>query len=57
MGYIKEPKGIDLIIPPSTFTDKDIAEISEFIRIDKLKNKRSNKGACTKKVSKEPNQR
>lgn len=41
MGYIKEPKGIDLIIPPSTFTDKDIAEISEFIRKDKLKKKRS----------------
>ena len=37
MGYIKEPKGIDLIIPPSTFTDEDLAEIAEFIRKDKLK--------------------
>jgi hypothetical protein len=41
MGYIKEPKGIDIIIPPSTFTDKDIAEIAEFIRKDKLKKNRS----------------
>ena len=39
MGYIKEPKGVDLIIPPATFTEKDLAEIAEFIRKDKLKKK------------------
>jgi hypothetical protein len=50
MGYIKEPKGIDLIIPPSTFTDKDLAEIAEFIRKDKLKKKRS----VTKQSVREP---
>lgn len=38
MGYIKESKGIDLIIPPSKLTQKEAAEISEFIRLDKLKN-------------------
>ena len=38
MGYIKEPKGIDLIIPPSKLTQKEAAEIADFIRMDKLKN-------------------
>jgi len=41
MGYIREPKGVDLIILPSTFTDEDLADIAEFIRKDKLKKKRS----------------
>jgi hypothetical protein len=37
MGYIKEPKGIDLIIPPSKLTKKEAAEISEFIEKYKLR--------------------
>ena len=37
MGYIKEPKGVYLIIPPSKLTQKEAAEISDFIRKDKLK--------------------
>jgi len=39
MGYIKEPKGIYLIIPPSKLTQKEADEISDFIQKDKLKNK------------------
>lgn len=39
MGYIKEPKGVYLIIPPSKLTQKEADEISDFIQKDKLKNK------------------
>ena len=36
MGYIKEPKGIDLTVVPQTFQDKEADElVSEFIRKDK----------------------
>ena len=38
MGYVKEPKGIYLVIPPSKLTQKDANEISDFIQKDKLKN-------------------
>jgi hypothetical protein len=31
MGYIKEPKGVDLIIGPSTLTERDKKKISEII--------------------------
>ena len=31
MGLIREPKGIDLIVGPSVFTDKDKRIISEVI--------------------------
>ena len=32
MGYIKEPKGVDLIIESRPLTDEDREEISSFIR-------------------------
>jgi len=41
MGYIKEPKGVYLAIPPSKLTQKEADEISDFIQKDKLKNKNS----------------
>lgn len=31
MGYIKEPKGVDLIIEPSVLTEQDKKTISEII--------------------------
>ncbi len=31
MGYIKEPKGVDLVIGPSVFNEKDRLIISEII--------------------------
>ena len=31
MGYIKEPKGVDLIIGPSALTERDKKMISEII--------------------------
>lgn len=40
MGYIKEPKGVYLIIPPSKLSKEEAAEIAEFIRKDKLKNEK-----------------
>ena len=46
MGYIKEPKGVDLIVAPSVLTEQDLKMISEIIadykRTGKLpvKNKR-----------------
>lgn len=39
MGYIIEPKRINLIIPPSKLSQKEADEISNFIQKDKLKNK------------------
>jgi len=48
VGYIKEPKGVDLIIPPSKLTREEAAEIADFIRKYKLKNKE----ADVKKISK-----
>lgn len=41
MGYIKEPKGVDLIIPPSKLTKKEAAEISEFIKKYKTKKQKA----------------
>jgi len=41
MGFIKEPKGVYLAIPPSKLTQKEADEISDFIQKDKLKNKKS----------------
>jgi hypothetical protein len=38
MGYVKEPKGIYLVIPPSKLTQQEADEISDFIQKDKLKN-------------------
>jgi hypothetical protein len=31
MGYIKEPKNVDLVVGPSVLTDKDIQTISDAI--------------------------
>lgn len=48
MGYIKEPKGVYLAIPPSRLTQKEADEISDFIQKDKLKNKSSKDKMTTK---------
>jgi hypothetical protein len=39
MGLIKEPKGVDLIVGPSTLTQQDRQVISEIIAIYKLTGK------------------
>ncbi len=40
MGYIKEPKGIDLVVVPQTKPDKESDElVSEFIRKEKAQRK------------------
>ena len=39
MGYIKEPKGVYLIIHSSKLAQKEADEISNFIQKEKLKNK------------------
>jgi len=41
MGYIKEPKGVDLIIPPSKLTKQEAYEISEFIKKYKLQKQKA----------------
>lgn len=38
MGFIREPKGVDLFINSGTLTDKDRLEISKFISEYKQKN-------------------
>jgi hypothetical protein len=43
MGYIKEPKGVYLIIPPSKLSKEEAAGIAEFIRKDKLKSEKAEK--------------
>jgi len=48
MGFIKEPKGVYLAIPPSRLTQKEADEISDFIQMDKLKNKDSKDKMTTK---------
>ena len=37
MGYIKEPKRVDLIIPPSKLTKREATELSFFIQQQKNK--------------------
>jgi hypothetical protein len=37
MGYIKEPEGVDFIINSTPLTDKDRADISQYIRDYKSK--------------------
>lgn len=39
MGFIKEPKGVDLIIGPSVLTEQDKKKISEIIANYKLSGK------------------
>lgn len=39
MAHIKEPKGVDFIIQSEPLTEKGRAEITEFIRNYKLKEK------------------
>ena len=38
MGFIKEPVGVDFVIKSEPFTDKDRADISQFIADYKAKN-------------------
>ena len=39
MGHIKEPKGVDLLVGPSDFTEQDRKMISEIIANYKLTGK------------------
>ena len=52
MGYIKEPKGVDLVIGPSVLTDQDRKMISEIIanykRTGKLPSKTQRTGLSRK---------
>ena len=43
MGLIKEPKDIDFYVDPRPLTPKEQKMISDFIKTDKLKNKRRKK--------------
>ena len=47
MGHIKEPEGIDFIIKSKPLTEKERAEISEFIR--QYKTSHSIKGVTKKR--------
>jgi hypothetical protein len=49
MGHIKEPKGIDFIIKSEPLTEKEQAEISEFIRQYKLNRSKKKKTSTRKK--------
>ena len=52
MGFIKEPKGVDLVIEPSVLTDQDRKMISEIIanykRTGKLPSKTKRDGLARK---------
>ena len=52
MGYIKEPKGVDLVIGPSVLTDQDRKMISQIIanykRTGKLPSKTQRTGLSRK---------
>lgn len=52
MGLVKEPDGVDFIIQSPPLTDKERKEISEFIRAQKLKSKRTAKRKIPEKVRK-----
>ena len=42
MGYIKEPKGIDLVVVPQTKPNKEADKlVSDFIKKDKLRKKKN----------------
>lgn len=47
MGYIKEPKGIDLVVAPSVLTEEDRKRISEIIAIYKRTGKKPPKTKST----------
>jgi len=44
MGYIKEPKGVDLIIGPSVLSEQDRKMISDLISIYKNSGKMPDQG-------------
>ncbi len=51
MGYIKEPKGVDLIIGPSTLTERDKKKISEIISHYKRTGKKPVRGKVLSQTS------
>jgi hypothetical protein len=51
MGYIKEPKGVDLIIGPSTLTERDKKKISEIIAYYKRTGKKPAGGKVLSQTS------
>jgi len=50
MGLVKEPEGVDFIIQSPPLTDQERIEISEFIRLRKSQNKRTDKRIISKKT-------
>ena len=61
MGYIKEPKGVDLVIGPSVLTDQDRKMISEIIanykRTGNLPSKTKRAGLRERATSRTPKKR
>ena len=61
MGYIKEPKGVDLVIGPSVLTDQDRKMISQIIanykRTGKLPSKTQRTGLRERTTSRTPKKR
>ncbi len=51
MGLLKEPEGVDFIIQSPPLTDNERKEISEFIRIRKMQNKRQVKRTNSKRTA------
>jgi hypothetical protein len=51
MGHVKEPEGVDFIIKSKPLTDKERAEISEFILQYKARNARVKSTRKKKKTS------
>ena len=51
MSLVKEPEGVDFIIQSPPLTDQERIEISEFIRLRKIQNKRTDKRVVTKKTN------
>lgn len=47
MGLIKEPKNVDLIIKSEPWSDKELEEFRDIMRVQKLK-RRSKKRSSTK---------
>jgi hypothetical protein len=51
MGYVKEPKGINLIVSSRPVTEKDLKKISEIINYYKATGKKMRVAKSKKKVS------
>ena len=52
MSLIKEPEGVDFIIQSPPLTETERKEISEFIKVRKLENRRLSKQTIPKTTNK-----